>query len=33
VRRMGKADVERRPLVPALQEAAWLDPATRGPRK
>ena len=30
VRRMG--DVERRPLLPRLAEAAWLDPQTRGPR-
>ena len=30
VRRMG--DVERRPLLPKLAEAAWLDLATRGPR-
>jgi Biotin/lipoate A/B protein ligase family len=33
VRRMGKGEVERRKLVPALEAAAWLDPATGGPRK
>ena len=33
VRRVGKAEVERRRLVPALQAPpAWLDPATGGPR-
>jgi biotin-(acetyl-CoA carboxylase) ligase len=32
VRRMGKAEVERRRLVPALATPTWLDPATRGPR-
>lgn len=32
VRRMGKADVERRKLVPALVIPSWLDPKTRGPR-
>jgi biotin-(acetyl-CoA carboxylase) ligase len=30
VRRMG--NVERRPLLPRLAEAAWLDPQTHGPR-
>jgi biotin-(acetyl-CoA carboxylase) ligase len=30
VRRMG--NVERRPLLPKLAEAAWLDAQTRGPR-
>jgi len=32
LRRMGKAEVERRRLVPALAKASWLDPKTRGPR-
>jgi biotin-(acetyl-CoA carboxylase) ligase len=32
VRRMGKVDVERRKLVPALSAPSWLDPQTRGPR-
>ena len=32
VRRMGKVEVERRGLVPALAVPSWLDPATRGPR-
>jgi hypothetical protein len=32
VRRIGKPDVERRPLVAALATPGWLDPATRGPR-
>jgi biotin-(acetyl-CoA carboxylase) ligase len=32
VRRMGKADVERRKLVPALAKASWLDPKTGAPR-
>jgi biotin-(acetyl-CoA carboxylase) ligase len=33
VRRIGKADVERRKLIPALKTPpAWLDPETRGPR-
>jgi hypothetical protein len=32
VRRMGKAEAERRRLVPALAAPSWLDPATRGPR-
>jgi biotin-(acetyl-CoA carboxylase) ligase len=31
-RRMGKTDVERRLLVPALATPSWLDPKTRGPR-
>lgn len=30
LRRMGA--VERRPLMPKLDEVAWLDPETRGPR-
>jgi len=33
VRRMGKAEVERRKLVSALAAPAWLDPDTGGPRK
>ena len=33
VRRMGKDDVERRPLLPRLAAPSWLDPATRGPRR
>ncbi len=32
VRRMGKLDVERRRLVPALTAPSWLDPETGGPR-
>ena len=32
VRRIGKADVERRKLVPALATPTLLDPKTRGPR-
>lgn len=32
VRRVGKADVERRQLLPALAMPSWLDPATGGPR-
>jgi biotin-(acetyl-CoA carboxylase) ligase len=32
VRRMGKAAVERRRLIPALAVPTWLDPATRGPK-
>jgi hypothetical protein len=32
VRRMGKTEIERRPLFPALATPTWLDPATRGPR-
>jgi biotin/lipoate A/B protein ligase family protein len=32
VRRVGKADVERRPLLSALATPSWLDPATGGPR-
>ena len=32
VRRMGKVEVERQRLVPALATPSWLDPATRGPR-
>jgi hypothetical protein len=33
VRRMGKITPERRPLLPALAQPAWLDPATGGPRR
>jgi hypothetical protein len=33
VSRVGKAEVMRRPLVPALAPSAWLDPATGGPRR
>ena len=33
VRRMGKDDAERRPLLPRLAAPSWLDPATRGPRR
>jgi hypothetical protein len=32
VRTIGKADVARRKLVPALAKPSWLDPATGGPR-
>jgi hypothetical protein len=33
IRRVGKADVERRPLLAALATTpTWLDPATGGPR-
>jgi hypothetical protein len=32
LRRMGKLDVERRQLLPALAAPSWLDPATGGPR-
>ena len=32
VRRMGKVEVERRKLVPALKTPSWLDPKTRGPK-
>jgi hypothetical protein len=31
-RRTGKAEAERKRLVPALAVPAWLDPGTRGPR-
>ena len=33
VRRMGKAEAERRPLLRALAAPSWLDPATGGPRR
>jgi hypothetical protein len=32
IRRMGKPEVERRQLKPALASPTWLDPATGGPR-
>ena len=32
LQRMGKLDVERRKLVPALATPSWLDPNTGGPR-
>ena len=32
LRRMGKAEVERRKLAPLLAAPSWLDPKTRGPR-
>jgi hypothetical protein len=32
VRRMGKADVERKKLLPALLTPSWYDPKTKGPR-
>jgi biotin-(acetyl-CoA carboxylase) ligase len=32
VRRLDKAGVERRPLVPALATPSWLDQTIRGPR-
>ena len=32
MRRVGKVEVERRKLVPALGVPSWLDPKTRGPR-
>lgn len=33
VRRIGKSDVERRPLLPMLATPSWLDAATGGPRR
>jgi hypothetical protein len=33
VRRIGKSDVERRPLLPTLATSSWLDAATGGPRR
>ena len=33
VRRMGKAEAERRSLVRALAQPSWLDPATGGPHR
>jgi hypothetical protein len=32
VRRAGKADVQRRKLLPALTQPTWFDSQTRGPR-
>jgi Biotin/lipoate A/B protein ligase family len=32
VRRIGKVEVERRHLVPALAKPTWLDPKTGGPK-
>jgi biotin-(acetyl-CoA carboxylase) ligase len=32
VRRVGEAEVERKPLIAALAAPTWLDPATRGPK-
>jgi len=32
IRRMGKAEVDRKPLLAALAKPAWLDPKTKGPR-
>jgi biotin-(acetyl-CoA carboxylase) ligase len=32
VRRVGKAEVERKVLRPVLAKPTWLDPKTRGPR-
>ena len=32
IRRMGKAEVERQPLVARLAKPAWFDPAAKGPR-
>jgi biotin-(acetyl-CoA carboxylase) ligase len=32
IRRMGKVEVERRELVPALAAPSWLDPKTGAPR-
>jgi biotin-(acetyl-CoA carboxylase) ligase len=31
-RRIGKVDVDRRKLLPALTASSWFDPITRGPR-
>ncbi len=33
IRRMGKVEAERRPLLRALVAPSWLDPATGGPRR
>jgi biotin-(acetyl-CoA carboxylase) ligase len=33
VRRVGRREVERRALVPALATPSWLDPASGGPRR
>jgi biotin-(acetyl-CoA carboxylase) ligase len=32
VRRMGKAEVERKKFLPRLAKPAWFDPASKGPR-
>jgi len=32
IRRMGKAEVERKALLPQLAKPSWLDPKTKGPR-
>lgn len=32
LRRTGKAEVQRRKLLPALMQPSWFDPDTRGPR-
>jgi biotin-(acetyl-CoA carboxylase) ligase len=32
IRRVCRADTERRALVPALEAPSWIDPQTRGPR-
>jgi hypothetical protein len=33
VRRIGKAQSERRSLLRAVEQPAWLDPSTGGPRR
>jgi hypothetical protein len=32
IRRVGKPEVERRPLLPVLSAPTWFDPQKRGPR-
>ena len=32
IRRMAKAKIERRELLPLLKQPSWLDPASKGPR-
>lgn len=32
IRRMGKVDIERKKFLPAMAEAAWYDPESKGPR-
>ena len=32
IRRVGRAEPERRQLLPALAKPSWLDPKTGGPR-
>ena len=32
LRRMGKAEIERREFLPRLDRPAWFDPAAKGPR-